>query len=129
MTDDGGITVLMEKSGESIRAAEVLHDEGLYDFSASRAYYSMFYLAEAILLTKNMSFSKHSAVIAAFGREFIKNHKLPRKLRTHLVEAFDLRQLGDYGAPGTITREKSEKLIENAKEFLKAAKKYLKRKH
>ncbi len=46
--------------------------KGNYDFAVSHFYYAMFYLAEALLLTKGLRFSKHSAVIAAFGEHFAK---------------------------------------------------------
>jgi uncharacterized protein (UPF0332 family) len=39
----------------------------------------MFYIAEAFLEGKGLSFSKHSAVIAAFGREFAKTQLVPTK--------------------------------------------------
>lgn len=59
---------LFEKALRSMRAARVLNETGLPEFAASRAYYTMFYLAEAFLEGEGLSFSKHSAVISAFGR-------------------------------------------------------------
>nr|QNT35595.1 hypothetical protein HCAOCCDF_00043 [uncultured Methanosarcinales archaeon] len=94
-------------------------------FSAGRSYYAMFYATEAVLLTKNLSFSKHSAVIAAFGKEFVKPEILPKKLREYLVSAFDMRQLGDYGAPGSVSEERAQSLIEETKEFIETIEKYL----
>ncbi len=38
---------LLQKSQENIRAAQLLRHEGLYNIAISRAYYAMFYLAEA----------------------------------------------------------------------------------
>jgi uncharacterized protein (UPF0332 family) len=63
---------LLKKARESVRAAKLLADNRLYDFAASRAYYAMFYVAEALLLSQGLSFSKHSAVIAAFGQRFVR---------------------------------------------------------
>jgi len=51
---------LLAKAKESLKAAELLFDNGYYDFSASRSYYSMFYATQAVLLSKNLSFSKRS---------------------------------------------------------------------
>ena len=42
----------MEKSHRSLEVAKELYKRGDYDFSVSRAYYAMFYLSEAVLLTK-----------------------------------------------------------------------------
>lgn len=44
----------------------------------SRAYYAMFYLAQAFRLEKQLEFSSHAGVISAFGREFGKTGRIPR---------------------------------------------------
>lgn len=38
----------------------------------------MLYIAEAFLLEKGLTFSKHSAVISAFGKHFAKTGELPK---------------------------------------------------
>ena len=58
---------LLRKAHSSLHAAKLLAGEKFFDFSVSRAYYTMFYVAEALLLGQGRSFSKHSAVLAAFG--------------------------------------------------------------
>jgi uncharacterized protein (UPF0332 family) len=98
MKGDVDISDLLKKAYESLEAAESLLRDGFFDFSASRSYYAMFYTTEAVLLTKNLSFSKHTAVIAGFGKEFIKTGVFPQILHRYLADAFDLRQLGDYGS-------------------------------
>lgn len=122
------ILELLTKAKESLEAANALLDDGFSDFSASRSYYAMFYAAEAALLAKDLSFSKHAAVIGAFGKEFIKTKIFPQRLRNYLVNAFDLRQLGDYGSPGSVGKEKAELLMNRAKDFIEAIEKYLKNK-
>src|SRR5213594_1430495 len=54
---------LLEKAKSSLDASVLLLERDFYDFAASRAYYVMFYVAEAILLGEGLTFSKHSAVI------------------------------------------------------------------
>jgi uncharacterized protein (UPF0332 family) len=63
---------LLDLADESHRAAKVMIDKGIVRFSAAQSYYTMFYLTEALLLSKELTFSSHSAVIAAFGKEFAK---------------------------------------------------------
>ena len=71
---------LVRKARDSLRAARVLADqEHLYDFAVSRAYYAMFYIAEAFLLGEGLAFSKHSAVIAAFGQRVAKTGRVPKE--------------------------------------------------
>ena len=60
------IDSLLKMAVDSIRGARLLFDDELYGFSVSRAYYAIFYLVSAILLTKDLNFSKHQAVVAAF---------------------------------------------------------------
>ena len=55
---------MMQKAERSIVAAKRHMQNGDYDFASSRAYYAAFYAIEAILLTKNLAFSKHSGVIS-----------------------------------------------------------------
>ena len=43
---------LLRKAGESLGAAKLMEKQGYHDFAASRAYYTMFYVAEALLLEK-----------------------------------------------------------------------------
>ncbi|MBU3967657.1 MAG: HEPN domain-containing protein [Euryarchaeota archaeon] len=62
--------------------------------------------------------------IAAFGKDFIKTKIFPQKMRDSLVSAFELRQMGDYGSPGSISKEKALTLIEQAKEFIEIVEEY-----
>ncbi len=105
---------LIEKAHQSLEAAKLLFDEGFIDFSASRAYYSMFYAVEALLLSQNLFFSKHSAVISAFGKDFVKTGIFDVRYHRYLLDAFDLRNKGDYGAMHAVPKEKAEQLISNS---------------
>lgn len=118
---------LFKKAENSLDAAHLLFEKGYYDFSASRSYYTMFYSAEAVLLTKDLSFSKHSSVVASFGKEFIKTEIFPQRLHKYLVDAFDVRNLGDYGAPGSVNKKKAEDLLEKSEEFLDEIKEHIER--
>jgi uncharacterized protein (UPF0332 family) len=67
---------LLQKAISSLEAARVLLINEFPEFSASRAYYAMFYVAEAFLEGKEISFSKHSAVISAFGQQFARTGRV-----------------------------------------------------
>jgi uncharacterized protein (UPF0332 family) len=87
---------LLRKAHDSLRAARILDGEGLHDFAVSRAYYAMFYVAEAFLLGEGLSFSKHSAVVAAFGERFAKTELVPAQFHRYLLDGEDSRHVGDY---------------------------------
>jgi len=119
MTDEQA--ALLNKARDSIRGATLLADAQLCGFAVSRAYYAMFYVAEALLLGEELSFSKHSAVIAAFGERFAKTGRVPAKLHQYLIEGQDRRNVGDYGIGPALDREEAATEISRAREFLDLA--------
>jgi uncharacterized protein (UPF0332 family) len=76
---------LLLQARKSLAAAKLLHKEGYHSFAASRAYYTMFYVAEAFLLGKGLAFSKHSDVHAAFGEHFVKTGAVPSEFHQYLI--------------------------------------------
>jgi len=122
------IEALIIKAERSVRIARSLLSSGDYDFSVSRAYYAMFYCAEALLLTKDLRFSKHSAVIASFGKEFVKKGLFSKELHRAFIKAFRERQKGDYEVIEMPTREEAEDIVNEAEVFLEKTKEYLKHK-
>jgi len=117
---------LLEKAKRSQKAASKLFKDGDIDFAASRAYYSLFYTASALLLSRGLSFSSHSGVIANFGKEFARTNTLNPKYHNYLIESQDRRNIGDYSLVAEVTEEQTSEMLEWAKEFIKAAEEYLK---
>lgn len=112
---------LLLKAQQSLEAAKLLLSNNYPDYATSRAYYSMFYIAEAFLEGEGLSFSKHSAVIAAFGREFTKPQRVPTEFHRFLIEAQELRTTGDYGQLNAVTTEQAANQIDHAEQFLATA--------
>ena len=119
------IQALLQKAHQSLQAAELLKRDGFLDFAASRAYYTMFYLAQALLLSRGFSFSSHAAVIAAFGKEFAKTGELDVKFHRRLIDAQDTRNIGDYGTGTSVSEAQVQGLLGWAKEFLGAAESWI----
>ena len=82
---------LTAKAQRYLRSAELLLQDGDYESAVSRTYYAMFYCAEAALLTKNLTFSSHKGVIAAFGEHLFKTGVFPAKMGRELNRAFQKR--------------------------------------
>ena len=112
---------LLQKAQDSLRGARLLADEELYDFSVSRAYYAMFYVAESLLLGEGLTFSKHSAVISTFGQRFAKTGRVPEEFHRYLIEAEDSRNVGDYDYEPGLTQAEAQLQIERAEKFLEMA--------
>jgi len=90
------IVKLIDKSERNIKVAEKLIKDNELEIAVSRLYYAMFYCAEALLLSKNLSFSSHKAVIVNFGKEFVKTGIFDEKFHKVLQNAFEDRQEADY---------------------------------
>ena len=116
---------LLRKARESLRAAELLATNELLDFAASRAYYTMFYVAEAFLLNEGLTFSSHAAVISAFGRDFARTGRVPVEFHRYLIDAQDLRNQGDYNIDSAITEDEANELIAQAELFLELGERLL----
>ena len=112
---------LLLKARDSLRAAEVLQAQGFPGFAAARAYYAMFYVAEALLEGEGLAFSKHSAVIDAFGQRFVKTGRVPTEFYRYLIQGMERRHAGDYGSRGQVRPEQAAEQIAHAREFLEVA--------
>jgi uncharacterized protein (UPF0332 family) len=122
----GKFNLLFQKARDSLSAAQLLLEEGYIDITASRVYYAMFYIAEALLFSKGLAFTSHSAVIAAYGKEFARTGLLNPEHHQHLRDAFQARQVGDYLVEREISSATVVELIEWGKGFLLEAENYLK---
>lgn len=112
---------LIQKAERSLEAAKLLAQEDLVEFSVSRAYYSMFYVAQALLLSKGLAFSSHAGVINAFGQQFIKNGSIPKEFHRALIAAERIRLKGDYDIDSGLTASDAEEQLAWAARFLELA--------
>jgi uncharacterized protein (UPF0332 family) len=112
---------LLTKARRSLAAARRLAADGDLDFAVSRAYYAMFYTAQAFLLGRGLRFSKHSAVIAAFGREFAKDDESLREFHHGIVEAQDARNAGDYQIELILAEEDVQAHLDRTDRFIRLA--------
>ena len=116
---------LLDKAIDTIESAELLLNHGKTDVAAGRAYYALFYIAEALLNEKELQFSKHGDVIGAYGKEYSKTKLLNQKFHRWLIEGFDTRLIGDYHVDTKIEMDAVANMINQAREFLEAALGYL----
>ena len=116
---------LLDKAQDSIEAADILLTNDKTDIAAGRAYYALFYIAEALLNEKGLQFSAHGDVIGAYGKEFSKTKLLDQKFHRWLIEGFDTRLIGDYHVDTKIEMDAVANMINQAREFFEAAQKYL----
>ena len=77
-------------------------------------------------MTKELSFSRHSAVISAFNQHFVKTGRFPKELGKLLARLFRQRQLGDYTFDLAISKEDAQKDLDAAKMIIETIEGYLK---
>lgn len=116
---------LLDKARRSIKTAEMILNDGEVDFAGSRAYYAMFYVAEALLLERGLAFSSHSEIIANFGKEFAKTNTLNPKFHNYLIKSQDRRNIGDYAIGSHLTAAEVLEMLSWAREFLTAGENHL----
>ena len=125
MTIAEEIKGMLAKARRYLASAKLLRQAGDFDSAVSRLYYSMFYGAEALLLSQEKTFSSHRAVIAAFGETFVKSGLLPKEMHHWLHRAFEKRQISDYEFMSGISETDVMDLQEKAEEFMKRAEAFL----
>jgi len=123
MTPDQADLILLAK--QSRRAAEIMLREGFPGFAASRAYYAMFYVAQAFLLEKEMAFSKHSGTISGFGKEFCATGIVPAEYHRFIIEAQKHRLKADYSAGESVAPDVAREQVQRAAEFIAVAERIL----
>ena len=105
-------------------AARELHSNN-EDFCANRLYYAAFYAVSAALIMKGLVFKKHSAVKAAFHKEFIKNNIIPQKYGALYNKLLRDREDADYIAFVLFEQDVLKQEIEDVTELIKLMGEYI----
>lgn len=121
------ISDFIKKAEKFLSTAKYALGIGDYDSCVSRCYYAMFFMAEAVLLTKGLSASSHKGVISLFGEHFVKTEIFERELGRALNDAYDKRLVGDYGVGFMVTKEEAKDLLETAQDSVQKLRNYLER--
>lgn len=94
------------------------------DAAINRAYYAIFYAANALLVTKGLERSKHSGVIAAFRQYFVKPGLIEPEYSDYYGRTMDERQLADYTLAAQDANRASTAL-DRARRFVTRVEQYL----
>ena len=116
----------IKKSERFLRTAKLVFEDEDYDSCVSRCYYGMFILAEAVLLTKELSSTSHKGVISLIGQHFVKTGLFEKEIGKALNDIYDKRLLGDYNVGMNTTKEEAGEILALAEEFIVTLKKHLK---
>ncbi|MBU2584342.1 MAG: HEPN domain-containing protein [Bacteroidetes bacterium] len=116
---------MIKKSEEKLVTAKIDFDNNRFDDAVSRAYYAIFHIISATLLSKGLHFSSHAQVIGAFNKEFIKIGIFPNSFTRMIQNIFEERQVGDYDFENEISLDDAKKTLLDAKTIVESCKSYL----
>ena len=115
----------IEKAREKLDAARVLARDHFADDAISRAYYSMFHAASAVLLSLGITVDSHSALKTMFSLHLVKTGKIDARFGKWLSRLKDDRENGDYDIFTDFGPEEAKEAIGHAYGFLSEMKRYL----
>lgn len=90
------INYRLDKAYTTLKEAELMIAENLFNDGVNRLYYSCFYAVIALLLTKDTHAKTHKGVRNLFQIHFIESGLLSRDLSKFYAELFNARQKSDY---------------------------------
>ncbi len=119
------VGIRLEKARDDITRARELVESGAYRQAISRAYYAVFAIARAVLLTQGHTRKKHSGIESAFHQFLIKRGLIEPEYGTIYIQAFRARQDADYADTTDFTEMKARRVLSDAARFVERITKYL----
>jgi uncharacterized protein (UPF0332 family) len=127
MDEETGVLVRIrvDRSLEDIETAKELLSLGRYRAAVNRAYYAIFSITTALLLTEKIERSKHAGVESAFIQRFVK----PGIFETEYGRIFDYirkkREESDYSARIVLNEDTAKRVVGDAEKFITRIGEYL----
>ncbi len=118
------INEYLKRAHRALRTGRLVLDDQDYIAAVNRAYYTIFYAANALLATKGLERSKHSGVIAAFRQHFVKTGLIEVEYSDVYGTAMSDRHDGDYSL-NYLSHETAARDLDWAERFLSRVEKLL----
>jgi len=96
-----------------------------FETAANRSYYCIFNAMRAVLSLDRFDSKRHSGVISAFRKDYIRTGVFPVEFSTIIDKAFEIRLESDYEAFYIVSKSDVAAQVENAEIFLEAVEKYV----
>ena len=120
------IGIRLEKCKEDLQAAQELLRLGFLRAAVNRAYYGVFHITSAALLTLDIERSKHSGMQSAFSQHLVKPGHIEPKYSKIYGRARRLREDYDYADELRDLDEKvTADLLADAEKFVVRMERYL----
>jgi len=112
-------------SQDDLETTQLLCDCGRYRSAISRAYYAMYYVTQALLLSQGLDTSTHKGVLKLLSFHFVKTGKLSTSIADLLRDAYSARQDCDYDSILTEDEAMARLALANAHVYISEIKKLL----
>lgn len=119
------VRIRLERVDEELRATRKLIEDGLYRIACSRAYYAAFLMTTAVLLTLDVTRTKHSGVEAAFHEQFIKSGRVEPEYGRLYALLRKTREDSDYNDKAIASEEMARQRLADAERFVARLTQYL----
>jgi uncharacterized protein (UPF0332 family) len=121
------VALYVKHAQQMLQVADHNLADGFYASAINRAYYAIFYAANALLATKGLSRSKHSAVIATFRQHFVKPGLIQDEYSDIYGRVMDDRHEADYDiVESTVGQAQAQTDLEDARRFVERVEHHLK---
>jgi uncharacterized protein (UPF0332 family) len=101
----------LEQAKESLKASEIMLDNGMIKDAINRSYYASFYAMKAVLAIEEKDFKRHKDVVAYFNKMYVATEVFPRELGRMIAKLQQLREKSDYDDFFIVSTEKAEQQI------------------
>ena len=105
---------LLTKVRRDLALAHLALQQDYYDGAVSRAYYAMFNAAQAAILSRGITKSRHLGVVSAFGFHFVRTGLVPSQLHQAFEAAYEKRLAADY-SPEPVSQQEAEDVLKEAR--------------
>lgn len=107
-----------DRAVETLKEAKAMINNGFWNASVNRIYYSCFYAVSALLLLKSIETSSHKGIRQMFGLHFVQTGIVSKEDGRFFSDLYDRRQTGDYDDFINYDESTVNQLFNQAEEFL-----------
>ena len=109
---------LFDKAQQFLRSAAVLFELEDFDSCASRAYFAMFFSAQALLTADGQRHAGRRSARTAFVERYVEGGELPKRAGEAFAEAQQLQEIADFGGKLAVSEQQAERVLQEAEAFV-----------
>jgi uncharacterized protein (UPF0332 family) len=116
----------INRAEETLEEASLAIENSRLHLAVNRIYYAAFYVVSALALSKGFKTSKHSQLLSWFNQKFVKKELIDKNMGKFYLDAFGMRQEGDYDDLVSFDLKYVGDKLTLAKDFVRSIKEIIK---